>query len=167
MLKGGQVFISLGSNSPDAECMLTLAREGISALPGVKMVAASRIYRTEPQGFAEQPWFRNQVLELQVCGWTAPDLLDAFLHLETRLGRVRTGERFGPRCIDIDLLLFGRERSPLEYCILPHPRMTERAFVLLPLSELAPDVLINGKKPGRWLDGLAWRLDGDKIYQSN
>ena len=166
-MDGQQVFVSLGSNSHDATQMLSRARDGIAALPGVEVCSASRVYATEPQDYADQPWFQNQVLRLHAGGdWIALRLLEAFLRLEAALGRVRDGERFGPRCIDVDLLLFGGEVSVDVRCILPHPRMTRRAFVLLPLAELAPDIVIRGRTPAQWLETLCWRLDKNKIFQS-
>lgn len=149
--------------------MLAAARAAIGALPGMESGAASPVYRTEPQGYAEQPWFLNQVLEVfPDRSWRPCSLVDALLDIEAKLGRVRSPDpalRFGPRVIDADLLLFGTERGADEHCIVPHPRLTERAFVLRPLLDVAPDVLIEGHAAAWWLARLDCRVEGDRIFQ--
>lgn len=118
--------------------------------------AASRVYRTEPQEIREQPFFANQVVELFVDpAWDPNTLLAAFKRLEQALGR-EAGVRFGPRVIDIDLLLFGDLRITSDEIVVPHPRMDERAFVLVPLADLAPELDVPGQ--GR-VDRLLARLD--------
>lgn len=165
--KWQKTFVSLGSNSQDAIQMLDRAVCGIDALDCVFRYAASSVYCTEPQDYKEQPWFYNQVLELHVGhSWTASSFLDALLALETSLGRKRVGERYGPRCIDLDLLLFGDETRHDVRCTVPHIRMHRRAFVLVPLAEIAPNVLIRGLSPHEWLSRLVWHVDDNKIFQS-
>lgn len=162
------VYVGLGSNMGDSASMLAKAREGIAALPGVLITASSSLYETEPQGDADQPFFVNQVL----CA-TCPENMDAvaFLtslqHLETALGRERSpGRRFGPRLIDLDLLLFGNKRMNTKLLTLPHPRMLERAFVLAPLAEIAPDmVLPQGLTVSEALARLSYSREGNRIYQ--
>ena len=153
----------------DAGAYLARAREELAALPGVRVAAASSLYSTEPQGRKDQPWFLNQVLRLDCPDdMTAVQLLDAMLEKETAMGRVRVeGDHFGPRVIDMDLLLFGGEEKQLgEHLILPHPRMAERAFVLVPLLEIAPDlVLPDGKDVRSLLEKLPYRLEGSSIFQ--
>ena len=147
-------------------------------MPGVKVRAASNVYFTEPQGFKDQPWFANQVLALDCDPETDPlDLLLRLLSLETAMGRVRPDgdrdgageapwERFSPRIIDLDLLLFGDLVLGARPLTLPHPRMHERAFVLVPLLELDPDVVIPGKGPAsRALAGLTYRREGERLFQ--
>lgn len=146
--------------------MLEKATHGLEAMPEIAIVAASGIYLTEPQGYAAQPWFANRILEL--ASPLAPDaLLERFLQLETALGRRRDPAlRFGPRVIDIDLLLYG-ERTSRGFCELPHPRMLQRAFMLCPLREIAPELVTGGKTVGEWLERLDFRLEGNKIWQGN
>ena len=132
-------------------------------------VPASSLYRTEPQGRRDQPWFLNQVLRLDCDEAVAAEhLLDAILAKELEMGRVRdAADRFGPRVIDMDLLLFGNEeREGDPHLILPHPRMTERAFVLVPLLEIAPAlVLPDGRNLAEILEKLDYRLEGSAIFQ--
>ncbi len=163
-----QAFVCLGSNQGDAQRHLERACQEIAALPGVADVVASRVYRTEPQGRKDQPWFLNQVLRLNCTDeLNAVTLLDAMLTIEAEMGRVRNAtDRFGPRVIDIDLLLFGNERRETPHLTLPHPRMTERAFVLVPLEELAPCLrLPDGRTVRNLLETLDYRLSDSRIFQ--
>ncbi|WP_077072595.1 2-amino-4-hydroxy-6-hydroxymethyldihydropteridine diphosphokinase [Mailhella massiliensis] len=164
-----QAFVCLGSNMGDAKAHLARAREEIASLPGIRIASASSLYSTEPQGRKDQPWFFNQVLCVACAeGVTSVQLLDALLEKERLLGRVRdVSDHFGPRVIDMDLLLFGREvRSGDEHLILPHPRMAERAFVLIPLLEIAPDLVMpDGTGVKSLLEKLHYRLEGSSIFQ--
>jgi len=160
-------FICLGSNMHNPPQQLAAARKALSALPDARLRATSPVYRTEPQGNTEQPWFHNQVAHL-VCKarWHAPALLDALLAIELALGRQRSGEHFAPRCIDLDLLLFGTELCKNEQLCLPHPRMFERAFVLVPLHDIAPELVFpDGRSLHSCLAALSYRLQADCIYQ--
>ena len=161
-------FIGLGSNMDNPPQQLAAARSALTALPDVQLLAISPVYRTAPQGIKDQPWFHNQVAHL-ACGpqWSAPALLDALLALETALGRQRLGEaRFGPRRIDLDLLLFGAELCKNERLCLPHPRMFERAFVLAPLQDIAPELVFpDGRSLRICLAALTYRIQADCIYQ--
>lgn len=109
-----KVYVGLGSNCTDAEAVLGRARDGIAALPKLRLTAVSPVYSTEPQEFTDQPWFLNQVVELLPAPcWRPRSLLESLLRLETELGRVRSPDpamRYGPRVIDADLLLYGEER---------------------------------------------------------
>lgn len=119
--------------------MLREAHRRISAWDGTEMLRPSSLYRTRPVGVLDQPEFLNAVFHLR-CNLQPEDLLDKLLALETELGRVRT-LRWGPRLIDLDLLLFGaRIISKPDLCV-PHPRLCERGFVLAPMAELAPELL--------------------------
>lgn len=160
-------YLGLGSNSGDADGRLTLAQERVAALPDSILENVSSRYVTEPQGFADQPWFLNMALALSVGpSWSPFALLRRLLDIELELGRVREpGNRFGPRAIDIDLLLFGNEKSDDPYCTLPHPRMRERAFVLVPLVEIAPNLHIEGVAVKKLLGDIRYRLEGNAIYQ--
>ncbi|MCH5276213.1 MAG: 2-amino-4-hydroxy-6-hydroxymethyldihydropteridine diphosphokinase [Desulfovibrionaceae bacterium] len=162
-----RAYISLGSNLGDGPAHLAEARRWVAALPGVTVAAASSLYRTEPQGRKDQPWFVNQVLALD-CGDPCADaLLSALLGIEDAMGRVRDPvDRFGPRLIDLDVLLFGDEVRTEPRLTLPHPRLTERAFVLVPLREIAPDLMLPS---GQCVQDLAravpHRVQGDRIFQ--
>lgn len=138
-------------------------REALGQLdgdPDIDVHAVSSLYRTPPWGVTDQPCFFNAVARL-ITGLAPPKVLERLLALETRLGRVRLpGERWGPRVIDLDLLVQGETRSASATLELPHPRMHERAFVLIPLLELAPNFQIPGIGDAR--DCLA-RLEPEGI----
>ena len=138
-----EAFVALGSNLGDREENLTAARAALA--DGVlAQIAASSIYETAPWGPVPQGRYLNQV----VRGTTklAPKaLLARLLDIERTLGRERDGvERYGPRTIDLDILLFGGEKFAEPDLQIPHPRMMERAFVLVPLAEIAPDLTVGG-----------------------
>lgn len=159
-------YLGLGSNAANAAQMLALARERIAALPHCAIGKISPIYLTEPQGYADQPWFHNQVIQLQLADtWLPQALMQALLRIEHDLGRRRGPIRFGPRAIDLDILLYDDLRLDDPVCTLPHPRLKERAFALAPLCDLAPDLVIVGKPARELLAALPWRLDGNKIFQ--
>lgn len=131
------VYLALGTNLGDREKNLSEALERLAAF--VRITRASSIYETEPVGVREQPWFLNQV----IAGTTTlspVDLLRQVKKIEIEMGRTE-GIRFGPRPIDIDILFYDRliELSPV--LTIPHPRLHERAFVLTPLAEIAPDLV--------------------------
>ena len=164
-----KAYVCLGSNCAHAQDMLARARQGLAALPHMRTGAVSPLYCTEPQGYADQSWFFNQVVELfpDSC-WTPCALVDALLELETDLGRVRSADpalRFGPRAIDADLLLFGQVRSDKPHCLVPHPRLTQRAFALVPLLDLAPHVIIDGVPAAEWLSRLQYKKEEQRIFQ--
>jgi 2-amino-4-hydroxy-6-hydroxymethyldihydropteridine diphosphokinase len=162
------VFICLGSNRDDPPQQLAAALEAVTVLPDVHLLVASPVYRTEPQGGKDQPWFHNQVVHL-ACGphWSARTLLDALLAIEVALGRYSMKEEdFEPRCIDLDLLLFGTEFYESKQLCLPHPRMFERAFVLVPLHDIAPELVFpDGRSLQSCLAALSYLLQADCIYQ--
>lgn len=164
-------YIGLGSNlGEQPEKNLYLAREALAA-QGLDPVAVSRVYRTEPQGYADQPWFANQVAALSCPqDMTADALLDILLNTEKGLGRVRSADpalRYGPRVIDLDLLLFGNQEVRTPRLHVPHPRMTERAFVLIPLLELSPTAALpGGALLADFLNRLVYTLDGLNIHQA-
>ena len=157
----------------DPETNLARAVDGLGGISGVLSVHASPIYRTQPQLVRDQPWFANQVAGV-VCAperLSPLELLDELLRLEVVLGRDRsTGpdapQRFGPRVIDMDLLLFGDEVLEGERLTLPHPRMRERAFVLLPLADLEPELVFpDGVPLARAIEALHFKHEGQKIWQ--
>ena len=133
------VYLSLGANLDDPVAMLRQAVESLDRLDGVQVLRRSKIYETAPWGLIEQPNFFNIVVEIETD--LAPlELLHAVKALETRLGR-KPSRRWGPRCIDIDLILWGASVVRGSELTLPHKRFRERAFVLVPLAEIAPDVV--------------------------
>ena len=137
-------FVGLGSNLGDPKEQVRRALELLAAEDGVEVVAVSALRETDPVGYEHQPRFLNGAAELRTS-LTARELLGRLLAIERRLGRVRgEGPRFGPRTIDLDLLLYGDEVIAQAGLQIPHPRMHERRFVLEPLAELAPEVVIPG-----------------------
>jgi 2-amino-4-hydroxy-6-hydroxymethyldihydropteridine diphosphokinase len=135
-----EAYIALGSNMGDRELNLLLAVAEIGRLPGCKVTGLSPFYDTSPVGVIDQPSFYNAVLRLQTA-YTPHELLERLLHIETAVfGRTRT-THWGPRRIDLDLLLHGGACIAEEGLIIPHPRMAERRFVLQPLYDIAPDLV--------------------------
>jgi len=139
-----RVFVGLGGNLGDVETTLTEAMWALDSLPQTSIRAQSSFYRTPPWGNTEQPPFVNAVVELQTR--LAPRvLLDLLIDIEARFGRDRSeGEKWGPREIDLDLLVYGEEQMDEPGLHLPHPHLHERAFVLVPLAEIAPGLDIVG-----------------------
>ena len=129
------IYLALGTNLGDREDNLRIARQ--SLLQEVELAAESSIYRTPPWGYTDQPDFLNQVIEVRTCLEPRP-LLDFLKHLETAMGRFKTF-RNGPRLIDLDLLFYGQRVIQDEDLQIPHPRLHMRAFVLVPLCEIAPN----------------------------
>lgn len=150
-----RAFVALGGNLGDTRWYLHQALDAVAALPRTRLVAYSRFYRTPPWGMREQPPFLNAAAELETA-LTPHDLLDALLDIERAAGRVREGERWGPRTLDLDLLHVDGVALHDDRLTLPHPRIGERAFVLLPLAELAPQLELPGQ--GR-VDALLAAVD--------
>lgn len=137
-------YVALGSNLGDSRATFAGAIEALGALPGSRLTGRSRIYRTPPWGRTDQPDFLNAVVRLHTS--LAPHvLLDALMAIERRFGRMRDGERWGPRTLDLDLLHMDGTALDDSRLTLPHPRVAERAFVLLPLADLAPDLVLPGQ----------------------
>jgi 2-amino-4-hydroxy-6-hydroxymethyldihydropteridine diphosphokinase len=130
-------YVGLGSNLGDRE---RLIREAAALIGAARL---STVIETEPWGYGSQPLFLNAVAELETP-LTARQLLDHLLDVERRLGRERIGPQWGPRTIDLDLLLYGDQTIDETGLIVPHPRLTERDFVLRPLAELVPTLIIPG-----------------------
>ena len=129
------VYLALGTNLGDRETNLSIAREQLPSR--VKIIESSAIYITPPWGFEDQPDFLNQVLRVQTE--MAPQQLLLYLkRIELEMGRVKTF-RNGPRLIDIDILFYGQRVIKGTELSIPHPRLHERAFVLVPLNDIAPD----------------------------
>lgn len=154
-------YLGLGSNQGDRLAYLQQAIFLLGQHPAIERKRLSSLYETAPVGYLEQPAFYNLVCEVETS-LTPTQLLDVALDIEKRLDRVRT-IRWGPRTIDIDLLLYDQTMIEQSYLVVPHPRMTERAFVLVPLVELIPDMII----PGTSLSVRQWqeRLPSDQSIE--
>ena len=137
MIQAQKAYISAGTNLGDRKANLEFALNSLAERAAVSKT--SSCYETEPVGFLNQPWFLNQVIELKTE--LAPlDLLSFCQEIETSRGRVRTF-RNAPRILDLDILLYGNIEMNRENLVLPHPRLAERRFVLVPLVEIAPDLV--------------------------
>jgi 2-amino-4-hydroxy-6-hydroxymethyldihydropteridine diphosphokinase len=138
-------FVGIGSNLGDREGNLRRAVELLSAEDGIDVVAVSEIRETDPVGPVEQGQFLNGAVRIET-DLGPRELLERLLTVEQRLGRVR-GERWGPRTIDLDLLVYGNQVVDEPGLTVPHPRLHERRFALEPLADLAPGLEIPGKGP--------------------
>jgi 2-amino-4-hydroxy-6-hydroxymethyldihydropteridine diphosphokinase len=150
-MSGGDVvaFVGLGANLGDAALTLRQAIDALGRLPETKRVEASRLYRTPAWGVKDQPDFINAVAKLETR-LTAHDLLEALLATEREFGRDRLdATRWGPRTLDLDLLLYADAVIDQPGLHVPHPHMHQRAFVLVPLLEIAPEARIPGYGPAR------------------
>jgi 2-amino-4-hydroxy-6-hydroxymethyldihydropteridine diphosphokinase len=137
-----RVYVGVGSNLGDRWGRLGLAAKELRAHGGVRLVAASRVYDAAPLG-PPQPRYLNAVLELET-ELPALDLLDLLQAVEQKGGRVRGPEKWGPRTLDLDLLLYGEEVVRVPRLVVPHPGLAVRRFVLAPLAELCPDRVVPG-----------------------
>ena len=139
-----RAYVGLGANLGDRERTLLAAVDALAAEEGIEVVAISTLGETEPVGVGPQPHYLNGVAELETT-LTARELLDRLLGVEQRFGRVRTPGEHGPRTLDLDLLLYGEEEIDEPELHVPHPRLHERRFVLEPLAELAPGLVVPGR----------------------
>ncbi len=145
-----RAYIALGSNLATPVEQLHAALRALAALPGSQLAAVSSFYASDPLGPPEQPRYVNAVAALDTE--LAPlALLDALQAIEREQGRVRKAERWGPRTLDLDILLFGDLQLASERLTLPHYHMHARAFVLYPLAEIAPDLSLPDGRPLRAL----------------
>jgi 2-amino-4-hydroxy-6-hydroxymethyldihydropteridine diphosphokinase len=136
-------YVALGSNLGDRERHLRVALDALRALRGVSEVVASRVYETDPVGPGEQGPYLNAVARVST-DLSPRDLLDGLLAIERSEGRERGPVRNAPRTLDLDLLLYDEREIDEPDLVVPHPRMAQRAFVLEPLCDLAPDLVIPG-----------------------
>lgn len=136
-------YVAIGSNLGDRDAHLATAWRELESLPRTVLRRRSRVYETAPVGPGLQDRYLNAVAELDTA-LGARALLEALLAIEARAGRVRR-ERWGPRTLDLDLLLYGDERIEAPDLTVPHPRMLERPFVLVPLAELIGDRVVAGR----------------------
>ncbi|RWM26563.1 2-amino-4-hydroxy-6-hydroxymethyldihydropteridine diphosphokinase [Mesorhizobium sp.] len=146
------VYLSLGGNLGDPAKSMAAALRMLDGDDKTRVTAVSSLYRTPPWGKLDQPDFLNAAAAIETVR-SPRDLLDLCLDVERRLKRVRE-ERWGPRLIDIDILVFGDRVIHETGLEVPHPRMLERAFVLAPLAEIAPDLAVGGKSVSERLGGV-------------
>lgn len=137
-------YVGLGSNLGDRRTSMDAAVRRMSTIPGVRLRKVSSFRETDPEGVPNQPAFLNGVAEIE-CSLPPSELLAHLQRIETELGRIRT-RRWGPRTVDLDLLLFGTRRLRSERLNVPHPRLVERRFALEPLAELCPDRIVPGTR---------------------
>ena len=142
VLEGIIAYLGVGTNLGNRMGNIQEALRKLGDLPTIQLVRVSSVYETAPVGVTDQPDFLNLVIAVRTS-LAPPALLGALLNIENQMGRVRT-ERWGPRVIDLDLLLYGGERVSLPELTVPHPRLRERAFVLTPLAEIAPELALPG-----------------------
>ncbi|MGA9334342.1 MAG: 2-amino-4-hydroxy-6-hydroxymethyldihydropteridine diphosphokinase [Rudaea sp.] len=155
-----QAYIGLGSNLADPPAQIHAALHALKQLPKTRLVQQSRMYSSEPWGNADQPDFVNAVAELDTA--LAPhELLEAVLRIESEAGRVRDCSRWGPRILDLDILVYADRCINEPGLRIPHPHLHERAFVLIPLAEIAPHLAIPGHGG---IDSLMARIDASGCH---
>jgi 2-amino-4-hydroxy-6-hydroxymethyldihydropteridine diphosphokinase len=152
-------YVAIGSNLDDPPAQVAAAFDRLAKLQDCRLIARSRLYRSAPLGPQQQPDFVNAAAGLLTL-LPARELLAALKRIEAELGRAQPIVRWGPRRIDLDLLLFGEERSAQAELTLPHPGLTQRNFVLYPLRDIAPELVVSGV--GR-IDALAARVGTDGL----
>ncbi len=160
-MHGFPAYVGLGSNLRDPAAQVQAAFAALGALPQTVLMCRSSLYGSRPMGKVEQPDFCNAVAGL-LTALEPADLLAAMRGIEQRFGREPERERWGPRVLDLDLLSYAERRSADPALLLPHPGIAERAFVLHPWCEIAPDVLVPGL--GRVAE-LAARLAADGLWR--
>lgn len=150
----GRAYVGLGSNLGDRDAILTRALDLLGARPGISVVAVSSFRETEPVGYLDQPRFLNAAAAIET-ELPVLELMATLLDVELELGRTREGPRYGPRTVDLDLLLVDGVTMDEPDLTLPHPRLHERAFALAPLHELDPALVVPGHGPvGELLERL-------------
>jgi 2-amino-4-hydroxy-6-hydroxymethyldihydropteridine diphosphokinase len=157
-VKLNEVYIALGSNLDDPAANVRAGFEALAMLPDTRLAAVSSLYANPPVGYADQPDFVNAVARIET-GLAPQALLDALLEVERRFGRVRDFPN-APRTLDLDIVLYGSEVITQPDLTIPHPRMHERAFVLVPLAEIAPNVVVPGRGP---VSVLAQHVESNRI----
>jgi 2-amino-4-hydroxy-6-hydroxymethyldihydropteridine diphosphokinase len=156
-----EAALSLGGNIGDVGHAFIAALKRLAEAPGVTLLRASSVYATPPWGRLDQPPFLNMAA-IVATNLPALALLALCLDIERGMGRQRL-ERWGPRTLDIDILAYGDQTIEAPDLKVPHPRMTQRAFVLAPLAEIAPRLVIAGREVGQWLalaDRAGIEIDG-------
>jgi 2-amino-4-hydroxy-6-hydroxymethyldihydropteridine diphosphokinase len=137
-------YIGIGSNLDDPVSQVKEALEELDGIPDSVLVSQSSLYASKPMGPADQPDYVNAVAALDTL-LSPEELLQALQKIEQRLGREREGEKWGPRIIDLDLLLYGKKTINTDTLTVPHPGLHERDFVIIPLAEIAGNLNIPGK----------------------
>lgn len=137
-------WVGLGSNLEQPREQVRSALVELTTLPDTRLIATSSLYRSAPMGPQDQPAYINAVARLETR-LSAEALLDALQAIESAHGRVRSGEHWGPRTLDLDILLYGSEQLSSPRLTVPHPGIAERNFVLYPLAEIDPDLDIPGQ----------------------
>ena len=157
-----RAYLALGGNIGDVAGEFLRALQALASAEGVRVAAVSRVYRTPPWGVTDQPDFLNMAAAVETA--VPPRaLLDLCLGIEQARGRVRN-ERWGPRNIDIDVIAYGDARVDEPDLTIPHPRAHERAFVLAPLADIAPELMLHGATVRDWLtraDASGVHVDAD------
>jgi 2-amino-4-hydroxy-6-hydroxymethyldihydropteridine diphosphokinase len=162
-------FVAIGSNLSDPQGQVGAACDALAAMPDTRLVLRSRLWRSRPMGPQDQPSFVNAVAGL-VTTLAPRELLGELQSIEKRMGRVEPAERWGPRLIDLDLLLVGDLQSSEPDLLLPHPGLHQRNFVLYPLAEIAAELWVPGhgrvrslqhRVSGEGIEPLAARGSGD------
>jgi 2-amino-4-hydroxy-6-hydroxymethyldihydropteridine diphosphokinase len=138
-----RAFIALGSNLDDPPAQVARALDELDSIPATRLLQRSSLYRSAPWGVVAQPAFVNAVAEIETR-LSPRALLHALLSIEQAHGRDRGGERWGPRTLDLDLLAYADLRIDEAGLVVPHPHLAQRAFVLMPLAEIAADFVIAG-----------------------
>ena len=138
-----RAYVGLGANLGPKDVTILRAVELLGAAEGIEVLELSQLRETEPWGVTDQPTFLNGAVALETT-LSPRELLDVLLRVERELGRVRDGERWGPRTIDLDLLVYGDESVDEPGLSVPHPRLHERRFALEPLADLEPELDIPG-----------------------
>jgi len=139
-------YLGLGSNLASPAEQIKSARAAIAAIPGVRELAFSSLYHSLPMGPKDQPDYVNAVMAI-ATGLGVLDLLRQLQAIESAQGRKRTGQRWGARTLDLDILMYGGQRIDLPELTVPHPGIGDRPFVLYPWFEIAPELIIPGKGP--------------------
>lgn len=154
-----RAYVGLGANLDDPAAHLHRALSDLDGIRLTRVALRSRLYRNPPMGPAAQPDYVNAVAALDT-GLAPQALLEALQEIERAHGRVRGAERWGPRTLDLDLLLYGDLRRDDARLTLPHPGLHRRAFVLYPLREIAPELVVPGRGP---VEALAARHSGARL----
>ena len=139
-------YIGLGSNLSDPQAQVAQALQELDAITDTKLVKASSLYISKPMGPSDQPDFINAVAKISTS-LSAVELLEELQSIEHRHQRQRNGQRWGPRTLDLDIILFGDEQVDSKKLRIPHYGVSEREFVLIPLQELQADLIIPGEGP--------------------
>lgn len=152
-----RAYLGIGGNIGDRAANIEFAVDMLKKSELIEVKKTSSLYETEPVGYVDQDWFMNVVVEIETT-MSPYELLEYCQSIESELKRIRL-IRWGPRTIDVDILMYEGYESSDETLTVPHPRMTERAFVMVPLYEINSDIEIAGKNISEWMESL----EGEEI----